>query len=259
MNRLFKTHSFSFLAASLVALMTLKPALGAPNLQAQDSAEGVAAAEALAQSKSSSSEETLLTGLAMGLSPKVTVAALKALAQKGSPKAVDTLLFYTQHRHPDVRLAALGALAATNNKQHASVFVEALSDKNTDIRQLAAEEVTKRETKAAMPTLINLLKKGDKQAGVALAAMADGKTADDLVALKGAAPDALLATTLGSILMRKEFGPEKKRIELLLGLGKIPGPTTIEQLSNYVEAIPEKPFRESRKQADILLKQRLGQ
>ena len=259
MNRLFKSHSFSLLAASLMTLMTLKPALGAPNLRAKDSAQGVAAAEALAKSKSSGSAETLLTGLAMGLSPKVTVAALKALAQKGSPKAVDTLLFYTQHRHPGVRLAALSALAATNNKQHGEVFVAALSDKEANIRNLAAVEVTKRENRRAIPTLINLLKKGDKQAGVALAAMANAKTADELVALKGAAPDGLLATTLGSILMRKDFGPEKKRVEVLQGLGKIPGPVTIEQLSNYVEAIPEKPFRESRKEADILLKQRLGQ
>ena len=196
----------------------------------------------------------------------VTVAALDALATHGKvgsknfPKtAVKTLVEYARHRNALVREAAFKGLSTVNGKEVDKLFLNALKDKNKNVRQVASKEMAARKLTEATPSLIKLLKKGDVEAGKSLSTLADVKTAKEIVALNGHAPDDLLASTLGDIAIRKNLGSEEDTNEILSGLAKVPGPETIKQLQRIVDSIPEKPFSQKRKEAEILLKQRLGE
>jgi hypothetical protein len=58
--------------------------------------------------------------------------------------------------------------------------------------------------------------------------------------------------------MRPDFKPEEARVEVVKALGKIPGNDSLEQLTNYIGAIPEKPPRDSRNEAENIVEARLG-
>ena len=253
-----------FLALSVSAFAV--SAIAAPSLRSKNPEEGLEAAKGLAKAKASKAVPTLVSGLALGLHKDVTVAALDALAVHGAEntkkfpkKAVKTLLEYARHRNDLVRVAAYKGLVPVKGKDVDKLFFNALKDKNQNVRQVAARQMAARKFTQATPALLQLLKKGDVEAGKALSTLADVKTAKEIIDLNGHAPDDLLASTLGDIAMRKKLGSEEDTNAILSGLAKVPGPETIKQLQRVVDSIPEKPFSQKRKEAEILLKQRLGQ
>lgn len=221
-----------------------------------DSAE--AAAKALGASKSPKALDTLLDALAMGLHPRVAAAALDALAVQGKQQSFDILSFYVHHRSSRVRSAALKAMGTLSDKRAKAMVLDGLRDPHKSVRAVAAELLTASRDKRAIEPLIKLLKKGDEPAAAALAALADPELARGIAELIGSAPDGLLARCLGSILMRPDFKPEEARVEVVKALGKIPGNDSLEQLSNYVGSIPEKPPRTSRTEAEAIMEARLG-
>ena len=73
----------------------------------------------------------------------------------------------------------------------------------------------------------------------------------------GAAPDPTLAKSLGAMLVRKDFGPEPARLEVVRTLAKMDGTQVIAALSDYVDATPATPVVQSRREAQDALKLKL--
>src|SRR5437762_2484626 len=82
--------------------------------------------------------------------------------------------------------------------------------------------------------------------GRALAQMADVELARKLGDQLGKMPDAILAQTLGLVLKRADFGPDPARVDLVHAIGKIQDPAAVSALTDYVDATPKNPPRQSR-------------
>lgn len=217
-----------------------------------------AAAKVLGTSQSPQAVPALLDGLAMGLHPRVAARALEALALHGQVESYDVVLFYTHHRNAKVRSMAIKAMGVLKDKRAKSTVLEALNDNHKSVRAAASAILATQKNRMAIKPMVELLKKGDDAAGMALASLANANLARNIGELIGDAPDGLLSRCLGAILMRPDFGPEDARVEVVKALGKIPGNDSLEQLTNYLGSIPEKPPRKSRSEAEAIVEARLG-
>jgi HEAT repeat protein len=224
-----------------------------PNI---DKAE--AAAEALGTSKSPKATTTLLDALAMGLHPRVAAVALESVAKHRKGESFETVSYYMHHRSARVRSAAVQAMGSLNDKRAKRLVLAALRDSHKSVRAAAAGILAASKNKKAIEPLVALIKKGDEASAMALASLANADLARSLGELIGSAPDGLLARCLGAILMRPDFKPEDARVEVVRALGKIPGNDSLEQLTNYMGAIPETPPRDSRNEAENIVEARLG-
>ncbi len=230
----------------------------AADLRSPSIAKAEAAALALGLSKSPKAVTALLDALAMGLHPRVAAVALESVAKHAKPESFETVSYYTHHRSPRVRSAAVKAMGTLKDKRAKRLVLKALRDSHKSVRAAAAALLAAKKNKQAIEPLMELLKKGDESSAMALAALANADLARGLGELIGSAPDGLLARCLGAILMRPDFKPEEARVEVVRTLGKIPGNDSLEQLTNYLGAIPENPPRDSRTEADKIVELRLG-
>jgi hypothetical protein len=109
-----------------------------------------------------------------------------------------------------------------------------------------------------IPALLILLDKGEDAAAISLGAMANEDLARTVAEHFGTAPDATLARALGAMLARPDFGPEPTRVETVRTITKLAGPEATNALEAYVKATPVTPPRQSRREAEAALKERLG-
>ncbi len=232
------------------------------DLRGNDIALAEAAVETLGKTLSTQSANALLDALAMGMHPGVASKALDALALHGklasSSANFDVVEFYAHHRNAKVRSSAVKVMGTLKDKRAAKLVLKALHDEHKSVRAAASGILAAQKNRSAVEPMMALLKKGDEAAGQALASLADADLARNIAELIGSAPDGLISRTLGSVLMRPSFGPEDARVEVVKALGKIPGNDALEQLTNYLGSIPEKPPRKSRSEAEAIVEARLG-
>jgi hypothetical protein len=234
----------------------IAPAVAA--LTGADNAAAVKAAETLATSSDPAAHEALLDALAFGMPGTVALAALAAVTVHPGPSDVDMLARYASHHHPAVRSAALAALARYPAPTARRVVTRGLRDMTPSVRAAAADAAARGRIREAIEPLLALLARGEQSAAAALAAMADAALARKLGDQLGTVPDATLATTLGLVLRRPDFGPDPARVELVRTLGKIQDPEAISALAEYLDAAPKNPPRESRMEAQRMVEARLG-
>ncbi|MBL4634968.1 MAG: HEAT repeat domain-containing protein [Kofleriaceae bacterium] len=232
------------------------------DLRGPNTALAETAADTLGKSVLPGAMDVLLDGLAMGLHPRVAVKALAALAANSgfsaNTKSYEIVLFYTHHRNAKVRSVAVSTMGMLKDKRAQATVLAALGDQHKSVRAASATILAKQKNRMAIAPMLKLLKKGDDASGAALASLADADLARNIAELIGNAPDGLLARTLGAILMRPDFKPEDARVEVVKAIGKIPGNDSLEQLTNYLGAIPEKPPRQSRSEAEAIVEAKLG-
>ena len=246
-------------------VVAAKPAAPAPGaidaarvaLVGADSAKAIAAAGDLAKTKSAAALDALLDGLATGLAPDVAQAAIDALREHRSAQAVDVLLVYAGHRHPGVRAKAVLALGSLDDKRADKAWRRAFSDQDKAVRAAAASIAAAKKDTASAPTLVTLMKKGDP-VGVEVANLATPDIVRNAAELIGEVPDGILAQCLGAMLLRENLGKEDIYLELVRALAKIPGPEAVKALEAYVAATPEKPPRQSRREAQTMAEQKGG-
>ncbi len=224
-----------------------------------DAERAKTAAERLGSVGNPAASEALLAALATGLAPKVAVAALDGLAAHPTMKGYDIITaMYLSHRDARVRAAAVRAVGALDDSRAVEKVLAALHDLQKNVRAAAVLVIGERKIKRGIEPMMALLKKGDEAPAEAIAAMADADMAMSLGELIGVAPDAVLARCLGLVLMRKDFKPEAARVQVVRTLGKIPSNEAIEQLTSYIDSVPENPPRQSRREAENIVEQRLG-
>ena len=220
--------------------------------------QAVKAADQLGQSTDPAAHEALLDALAFGMQPSVAIASIKALAMHPAPPDVNALIRYATHHNPSVRSASYGALALYPDPAAQKAVVRGLHDTLGPVRAAAAAAAAKGRVRIAVEPLLDLLGRGEKPASAALAAMADIDLARKIGDQLGKMPDGILAETLGAILKRSDFGPDQARVDIVRAIGKIQGPEAITALTDYVDATPKNPPRDSRTEAQKMVEARLG-
>jgi HEAT repeat protein len=243
-------------AAKKAAKVDLAPTIAALNGANVEAA--VKAAELLGASTDPSAHDALLDALAMGPPTTVAIAAITALALHPAPPDVTSLKRYAGHHNPMVRSAALGTLATYPDPAARKAVVAGLRDMTGAVRAAAAAASAKGRIREAVEPLFELLARGEEPAAKSLAAMADVDLARKIGDQLGKVPDTLLAQTLGLVLKRNDFGPDEARVEVVRAIGKIKDASAITVLTDYVDATPKNPPRQSRQEAQKMVEARLA-
>jgi HEAT repeat protein len=240
------------------ATVTVDVAATRAELFGEDADKAAVAAGKLGQSRQAGALDALLDALAMGLHPRVAAAAVDALAAHKHPDAVEALLHYARNRNPEVRAKTVAALGQIDDKRATAVWKRAFRDGDKGVRAVAAKIAIAKKDGSSANDLIALMKKGDDAAPAALAAVASPEIAIKVAELIGEAPDRLVAECLGALLLRSDLGKEDIYVEMVRALGKIPGEEAVVALTGFISATPEKPPRQSRREAQTIYEQRLG-
>lgn len=220
--------------------------------------EAAKAADALGASSDPAAHDALLDALAWGMPPAVAVNAIAALGQHPAPPDVPALKRYAGDHNPSVRSAAFAVLAMYPSPEAHQLVVAGLHDATGIVRGAAAAAAAKGHIREAIEPLFALLARGEEPASRALAAMADADLARKIGDEFGKVPDAALAQCMGLILKRADFGPDDARVEIVRALGKISDSAALSALSDYVDATPKNPPRNSREEAEKMVEARLG-
>ena len=245
-------------AAKADAPVVLDVAATRKALFGEDLDKAASAATQLGQSKQAGVVDALLDALAMGLHPRVATAAVTALGRLRPAPALEVLLRYARNRNPEVRAAAVAALGALDDKRAQAAWRAALADGDKAVRAVAATVAAERKDAQVVKDLMTLLRKGDDAATAPLAALASADDARRVAEMIGDAPDRLVAECLGLVLLRPNLGKEDFYVDLVKAIGKIPGDDAVVALTNYISNTPEKPPRQSRREAQVIYEQRLG-
>lgn len=200
--------------------------------------------------------DVLLDALALGATPRVQGAILAALGGRKDPRAVDVLVHYAKNRNVDVRKRAVAALAELPGDRAVPTLVASLSDPAEEVRAVAAGALGKRKEKSATEKLVKLLEKRDAAAATALGAVGTPELAHRLAEMIGAVPDGLLATALGEMIKRPDFGPDAVKLDVVKTLAKIPGIDSTTALIEYVARTEKDKALPSRVEAQKIVDQR---
>ncbi len=216
----------------------------------------VAAASALGSLKQPRALDALMASLQLGTPPKLTSAVLEALQLQRAPESIPLLDHYAKHRRQEIRGGALKALGAINSKKVVPILIDALSDSNPMIRALAARILGERKERIAERHLLMMMRRKDTSAAVPLGIIGGAQTALNLAEMIGDLPGSALAKALGTMLMRKDFGPDPLRTQVVKALGNIQGKEATAALADYVASVPPKELRQSKNQAKLILEKR---
>jgi HEAT repeat protein len=213
----------------------------------------VAAARALAERGDPRAREVLLDALATGLAPELAAIVLASIADWGNPAAFEVAAMYAKHRHVAVRAAAVRAIGAVDDLRAEAVVLAALADPAQPVRAAASAAVARQRLRVGTEPLLTLFQRGDEAAGQALAELGDPDLAKAVGELFGAVPNPHLAACLGAMLRGADFGPDTARLEIVRTLGRIGGDEATQELTMYVASVPERPARPSRQEAQAII------
>ncbi|MBT8492314.1 MAG: HEAT repeat domain-containing protein [Deltaproteobacteria bacterium] len=202
--------------------------------------------------------QLMIRVLALGLPPRNAARVLYQLRDMKTPAGAATLEAYARHRRARVRAAALFALAELYPRKAKPYVLARLGDRDRGVRASAAKIVANKRISDAAPVLLSLLKRGDEVAAKPLGALANADLARKVAETIGAAPDGLVARTLGAMLMNSDFGPEQVRVQVVKALGELPGSEAVEALTTYVGSLPGKSTRASKTAAEVAIEKRLS-
>jgi HEAT repeat protein len=227
-------------------------------LEGVDDEAAVKAADALGELADPAAHDALLDALAFGLPPPVAIDALAALPKHPAPPDVASLARYAGHHTPSVRGTAMAALATYPDPIAHAVVIRGLHDPAVVVRNAAAAAAAKAHVREAVPALFELLALGEESAARALAEMADADLVRKIGDQLGKVPDTALATCLGLVLRRPDFGPDAERVEVVRAIAKITDMVAVHVLTDYIDATPKNPPRQSRTEAEKIVEARLS-
>jgi HEAT repeat protein len=216
----------------------------------------VAAASALGSLKSEESLEALMGALQLGSPPKLTLALLEALGLQQNPRSIPLLRHFARYRSSKVRMAAINAMRNIKHKKVSPILINALGDSSPMVRARAARLLGERNERRAVRPLFRLLRRGDKSAAKPLGIVGGVETAKQLSELIGDLPCGPLATALGTIVKRKDFGPDPLRLEVVRTIAKLQCADATAALVEYIASVPAGEIRISKRKAEQYLEAR---
>ncbi len=191
------------------------------------------AALKLAAATSKESLDVILDGLSVGMGPRTQTVLLASLAGRKDPRALDVLARYARSRNIEVRKKAIVALSELPLEKSTDVLIGALSDSIEEVRGVAALALGKRKAAKAEKPLMRLFDKGDKAAATALGQLGSADLARQMTEKIGTLPDAQVAAFIGEMLKRSDLGPDSFKLDLVRGLGRVPGVEATTALLTY--------------------------
>ncbi len=230
----------------------------AAQLASANAEEAAKAAEALGNEADPTAHDALLDALAFGLPGAVAVPAIQALAKHPAPPDVPALRRYANHRNPAVRGSVLGTLALYPDPAAHALVIAGMHDPVGIVRGAACSAAAAGRVRESVDTLFALLARGEEPAARALAQLADADLARKIGDQLGKVPDASLSLALGTLLKRADFGPDAARVEVVRALAKISDASATAALTDYIDATPKNPPRQSRQEAEKIVTARLG-
>ncbi len=230
-------------------------------LLTKDMNTAVEAARELGKRTSAYSMDNLLQQLLLGHPPQLSLAMIEALEARQDVRSFQTLVFYSAHRAPTLRVAALQAICRLPFKAGSKEFLQvnalllkALRDYDATVRGKAAWHLGKRKVYRAEGALLKLFAKGSVPATQALGFIGGIRTARAFaMTLEGRKTrKEIIVNTIGTMLLREDFGPEPVRMQLvkILGAINLPGAQTV--LLKYSGSGPDR-FGRSKKLAYKIL------
>ena len=153
---------------------------------------------------------------------------------------------YAGHHNPTVRGAALErarAVSRSRRSRRGRRRASTIPPASSATRR--GDAAAKGHVREAIEPLFELLARGEEPAARALAAMADADLVRKLGDQLGKVPDASLALCLGLVLRRADFGPDAARVEVVRAIGKIQDQAAVTALTDYIDATPKNPPRQS--------------
>ena len=216
----------------------------------------VAAASALGSLQGRQSMEALMGALQLGAPPKLVVALIEGIGMHKSPRSVGILRQYATYRRSNVRVAALKALSGISDNRVGEILIAALRDSSPMVRAKAARALGERRDRRAEAALFQMVRRGDGAGAGPLGSVGGVETAQKLAELIGDLPDPVIATALGAMLTRPDFGPDPLRKELVKALCKIPTADGTAALVEYIASVPEQEKRLSKIAAEACVEGR---
>ena len=218
--------------------------------------KAVAAASALGSlKKESRALDGLLAALQLGTPPLLTIALLEAVELHQTPTSIPVLQRYTRHRRQEIRVAAVKALGAIEDKKVISILIQGLADSNPMVRARAARILGERKERKAERPLFLMLKRRDTSAAGPLGIIAGPDTARHLGELIGDLPGAALANAFRTMLLRKDFNKDTLRDEIVKAVGRLSCKQSAAVLADYIASVPPKELRMSKNTAKALLEE----
>ncbi len=220
--------------------------------------KAVVAASALGSlKKESRALDGLLAALQLGTPPLLTIALLEAVELHQTPTSIPVLERYTKHRRQEIRVAAIKALGAIQDKKGKVILIliGALADSNPMVRARAARILGERKEKKAERSLFTMLKRRDTSAAGPLGIVAGPNTARHLGELIGDLPGAALANAFRTMLLRKDFKPDTLRDEVVKAVGRLSCKQSAAVMADYIASVPPKELRMSKNTAKALLEE----
>lgn len=205
------------------------------DLHGVDTDRAVAAASALGSLKDTRARDALIGALTLGATPKLLTAMIEALGQQKDPQSFSMLSKYCSHRNVKVRTVALDAINIhpSINKSN-KLLMRKLSDSHPMIRAKAARFLGDRKVKGAKKLFFAMLKRGDKSAATPLGKIGGMETAKRLAEMVGDIDNDSIASALGEMLKRSDFGPDPLKLQVVKTVCKIPGVGSTAALAEYV-------------------------
>ncbi|MFO0589105.1 MAG: HEAT repeat domain-containing protein [Polyangiaceae bacterium] len=120
--------------------------------------------------------------LKKGLPPALAMQAIQALEAFGPLANPAVVAPYVQHRDPNVRLVAAGALSLQRSAEGAAALRKGLRSNDKDLRAACARGLAGAGDKEAIPDLQKALARGVSEAAPSIAALCSGPSCDALVA-----------------------------------------------------------------------------
>jgi hypothetical protein len=137
-----------------------------------------------------------------GLPVALTKASVETLGDTESEAASETLVWYARHRNPEIRRAAVTALAKTRGDGAAAALRLALSDPDPAVRGLSASGLGAMKAKDAVGDLFVALDHKVPEAAVSIGLLCAGNECDKLASKLGSIAFDVVTSGLEQVLFR---------------------------------------------------------
>jgi HEAT repeat protein len=140
--------------------------------------------------------------LKQGLPPPLTLAAIETLGDTENDGASEVLSWYTHHRDPALRRAAVSAVAKTHGATAAKTLRASLSDPDPGVRGLSATALGTLKAKDAVPDLFVALDHKVSEAAASIGQLCADAQCDKLAGKLGSVPFDVVTSGLDEVLFR---------------------------------------------------------
>ncbi len=193
-----------------------------------------------------------------GLPTDLLVASVDALREIGHNSAGDILFRLATHRAPEVRVAALNALAACRPRGAAVTVEFGLSDMDASVRSAAASALGQLEATDAIPNLFTAFEKGVLDASSALGQLVtEDSDIERLLGYLGNVPFDSIRPAFDELLMRRNVRRPQK-LQIIGRLAELATPEIGGYLGGVADLNQDSAVASAAREASEVLAQSVG-